>query len=140
MSFVKLLEDVAAMMPIKTNLKGVLDFIGVFDLSFLFIKEIWHNVKMSQDLPWDQCLAKNFHYLQLLFTSSICFLISDVIIPNVFKEFAFVVLTFPSFLPKMHVLLVLCTLMSLRSVRYHRRKPCNFLNEKVRYVPNSLTQ
>ena len=42
--FVKLLEDVTSMISINTHLKGVLGFIDVFDLYFLFIVDIWHDV------------------------------------------------------------------------------------------------
>ena len=44
MSFVKILEDVAVMISINTHLKGVLYFRDVFDLDFLFIVYIWHDV------------------------------------------------------------------------------------------------
>ena len=43
--FVKLLEYVASMMYMKTHLKYVLGFIGVFDLVFLFIVDIWNDMK-----------------------------------------------------------------------------------------------
>ena len=41
MSFVKLLEDVDGMMSMNTHLKGVF----VSDLAYLFIVDIWHDVK-----------------------------------------------------------------------------------------------
>ena len=43
-SFVKLLEDMAGMISMNTHLKSVLGFRAVFDLYFLFIVDIWHNV------------------------------------------------------------------------------------------------
>ena len=44
-SFVKLLEYVAAMMFMNTHSKGVLDFRGVFDPAFLLIVVIWNDVQ-----------------------------------------------------------------------------------------------
>ena len=41
----KLLEDAASMISMNTHLKGVLDFIGVFDITFLFIVEIFRDVQ-----------------------------------------------------------------------------------------------
>ena len=45
MSFVKNLEYMAGIMSMNTHFKGVLIFIGVFDLDFLFIVDIWHDTK-----------------------------------------------------------------------------------------------
>ena len=45
MFFLKLLEDVDGMMSMNTHLKGVLDIRGVFDLAFLFIVDVLHDVK-----------------------------------------------------------------------------------------------
>ena len=45
MSLVKILGDVDGIMSIKTHLKGYLGFSGILDLAFLFIEEIWHDVK-----------------------------------------------------------------------------------------------
>ena len=45
MSFVERLEYVSGMIFTDTHLKGLLGFGGVFDIGFLFIVEIWHDVK-----------------------------------------------------------------------------------------------
>ena len=45
MSFVKNLEYMAGIMSMNTHFKGVLIFIGVFDIDFLFIVDIWHDVQ-----------------------------------------------------------------------------------------------
>ena len=39
------MEDVAGMMSMNTHLKGVLAFIGFFDLSLFLIMEILHDVQ-----------------------------------------------------------------------------------------------
>ena len=38
------MEDVSGMISMNTHLKGVLDFRGVFGISFLFIVEILHDM------------------------------------------------------------------------------------------------
>ena len=45
MSLVKLLGDVDEIIPIKTHSKGGFGFSGILDPHFLFIEEIWHDVK-----------------------------------------------------------------------------------------------
>ena len=45
MSFVDFLEDMAYVMSMNTNLKGVLGFSGVLDIECLFIVDIWHYVQ-----------------------------------------------------------------------------------------------
>ena len=138
MSFVKFLEDVAGVMSMNTNLKCVLGFRGVFDIEVYFLWRSDMMCRMGQDIPWAQHLAKHLQYIQPVLNLWTCVLISDVIIPKKlpFYEFDFVMLTFPLFLPKMHVLFVRCAVISLRSNWYHWRKLCKTLYEKVRYVPN----
>ena len=81
-----------------------------------------------------------FQYLQPVVTLWTCVPISDEIITETlyFWELDFVVLNFPLFIPKMHVFVVHCAVMSPRYLHYHQRKPCKTIYEKVRYVPNSL--
>ena len=45
MSLVKLLGAVDSIISIKTHLKCDFEFSGISDLAFLFIEEIWHDVK-----------------------------------------------------------------------------------------------
>ena len=42
---VRIFEDVAGIMSVKTHLKGAFGFNGFLDLAFLFIEYIWHYVQ-----------------------------------------------------------------------------------------------
>ena len=142
MSFVQLLVDVAGMISLNTHLKGVLDFRGIFDISFLFILEIYNDVQnvsgsTLRSIYW-QTFAVSPYSNDLV---DLC--------PNIWfnnsKEtflfwFCFLILNFLLFIPKMHVFFVRCAIMSPCSIHYHRRKLCKTLYEKVRYVPNSSTK
>ena len=131
----------AGMISMHTHLKGVLDFRDVFDLDFYLLWRSDIICRMCQSLPWSQFLSKHLQYLCTVVTLLIYVLISDATITQkiYFLEFAFVILTFPSFLPKMHVLFVHYAVRSPHSIRYHWRKTCKNLYEKFRYVPKSST-
>ena len=45
MSLVKLLGDVGGIISIKNHLNGDFGFSVILDPAFLFIEEIWHDVK-----------------------------------------------------------------------------------------------
>ena len=45
MSLVKILGAVDETISIRTNLKDAFGLSEIFDLAFLFIEEIWHDVK-----------------------------------------------------------------------------------------------
>ena len=124
MSFVKLLEDVAGMMSMNIHFKCVLDFIGVFDLAFLFIIKIWHDVKKGWWYTLISMFWKKIKYPHSVLTLWICVPIFDAMIPNkLFLVIFFLTLTFPSFLPKMHAFVLLCAVMLPRYIRCHLRKP-----------------
>ena len=50
MSPVKKIGAVDGIISIKTQLKGAFGLSGILDLAFLFIEEIWHDVKNGLDI------------------------------------------------------------------------------------------
>ena len=140
--FVNILEDMAGMVSMNTHLKGVLVFSGVFDIVFCGLFRYDNMFRKGQDLPLDKFLYKNLQYLQPLVTLWTCVLISDAIILEKvsFGVFAFMILTFILFLPKVHVSSARYVVISTRSVNWNQRKPYKTFSEKCRYIPNSLTK
>ena len=59
MSLVKNFGDVDGIISIKTHLKGAFEFNGFLDLAFLFMEEIWHDLKKGLDIFKDQYPPKH---------------------------------------------------------------------------------
>ena len=117
-SFFKLLEHKAGMMSMDNHLKGVLVFSGVFDLCFLLIVEIWHDVqKGSGSTP----SSTSCQILEVSLASSDLLELCPNLWCNNPREisiFLFFIVTFLLFLPKMIVFSVRYAVISPRSVGY----------------------
>ena len=133
MSFVKILEYMAGIMSRNTHLKGVLGFRYVFDLDFLFIVDIWHDVQKRSESTLISIFPKYLQYLQPVLTLWTCVLIFDAII---LKKCYFLGICFCgfdfTFVKKMYVFYVRCAVMSPHSVHYHWIKLRKTLYEKGR--------
>ena len=70
------------MMPMNNHLKGVLGFESDFDLGFLLIVDIWHDVQKGSGYTLSQYLSNFFQYIQPVMNLCNCVLISDTIFPK----------------------------------------------------------
>ena len=132
MSFVKLLEDTAGMMSTNTHLKGVLGFRGVFDLTFLFIVKILHNVQNGSGYTLS---SMSFQTFELCPANSDHVDICPILWYNNPKETSFLGICFCDYdfsfiFTKNEFFSVSCAVISLHSIGYHWRKPCKNLYEK----------
>ena len=133
MAFVKLLEDMAGMIPINTHLKVFLGFIGVFDIDFSFIVDIWHDVQNESGSTLSSISCQTF-------SVSPCSRDLLDLCPNLWhnnsKETLLLGICFCCFyfslvfLPKMHFFTVRRAVISPRSVHYHWGKLCKTFTKK----------
>ena len=124
------------MMPINTHLKGVLVFRVVFNSAFLLIVFFWHDVQKGSVSTLSSMSCQTFAVpTPSIYLVDLC----TNLWWNNYKEtfflgIYFLILTFPSFLPKINDLFVNCEVMSPRSIHYHKRKPSKiFLKKSCMY-------
>ena len=121
MSFVKIFEDTAGMMSTNTHLKGVWGFRGVFDLTFLFIVEILHDVKNGSGYTLS---SMSFQTFELCPANSDLVDICPILCYNNPKETFFLGICFCDYnfsfiFTKNGFFSVHCAVISLRSIDYH---------------------
>ena len=141
MYFVKLLWDVNGMMSVNTHMKGVLAFRGVFDISFLFIVKIWHDVQNGSGSTLRPIYCQIFSVSPD--SSDLVDMCTNLWWNNskkkLFLGINFFDFDFSFIFTKDACLSVSCAVISPRSVHYFWINPCKTLHEKGSYFTNSLT-
>ena len=138
MSFIKLLEYMAGMMSMKTHLKGVLSFSGVFDLDFSFIVGIWNDLQKGSGSTLRLISYQKFTVYPAI--SYLLYLCTNLWYnnprENLFLGICFCDFDFSFVFTKNSCFAVHFVVMSHSYVHFQWIKPCKTIDSKGMYVQN----